>query len=92
MPWQSVSMPVLVAISLLPHPSNLCLPPENVIETITAAADVHLQVMERKKLMRPRKTDSVTGANQDGNLAIGELVQKLIMLYPIAIDTYDRFS
>ena len=45
-------------------------PPGNVIETVTAAADAHLQVMERKKMMRPRKTDSVTGAKQEGNQAI----------------------
>ena len=50
------------------------------------------QVMERKKLMRPRKMDSVTGAKQEGDLAIGELVQKLIMLYPMAIDPHGRFG
>ena len=48
--------------------------------------------MERKILMHPRKTDSVTGAKEEGDLAMGELVQALIMLYPMAIDPHGRFG
>ena len=75
-------------ITITSHVQSLPPPPENVIETVTAAADAHLQVMERKKLMRPRKTDSVTGAKQEGDQAIGELLQKLIILYPMAINPH----
>ena len=57
-------------ITITSSVQSLPSPPENVIETIMAAADAHLQVMERKKMMRPRKTDSVTGAKQEGNQAI----------------------
>ena len=42
--------------------------------------------------MRSRKTDSVTGAKQEGDQAIGELIQKLIMLYPMAIGQHGRFD
>ena len=67
-------------ITIISPVQSLPPPPEDVIETVMTAADVHLQVIERKKLMRSRKTDSVTGAKQEGDQAIGELIQKPIMM------------
>ena len=43
-------------------------------------------------MMWPRKTDSVTGAKQEGDQAISELIQKFIMLYPMAIDAHGRLG
>ena len=42
--------------------------------------------------MRPRKTDTVTNAKQEEDQAISELLQKLTMLYPMAIDPHVRFG
>ena len=56
------------------------------------AVDVHLQDKEMLKLKRQRKKDTVTGATVEGDHGIGELVQKLIILYLMAIDPHGRFG
>lgn len=53
-----------------------------VIETVTAAAEGHLQKAETKKLQRDGVDDS--SADTTGNAIIGDLVNKDIVLIPMA--------
>ena len=64
----------------------------NVIESVTAAADTQLQKKEKGKLMRESKRDTVTEERIDGDRVIGELIQKNIMLIPMAVDPHGRLG
>ena len=46
----------------------------NVIVSVTAAANEHLQKKEKKRLMRDSDNDTVTNERIDGDRAIGELI------------------
>jgi len=56
-------------------------------ETLTAAAEHNLQLKEKKKLMRPKVTDAL-GHETHGDILLGDLVKKMIMLIPMAIDMF----
>ena len=66
--------------------------PENVIESVMTATDAHLQDKVKLKLMQRAKKGTVTGTVVDRDRAIGELLLKMIMLYPMVIDPHGRFG
>ena len=65
---------------------------EDVITTVTANADTHLQKKERAKFMRANKKDTVTGELIPGEQVMGEMVRKDFGFCPIAIDAHGRCS
>ena len=62
------------------------------IEFVSAAADVHLQTKEKLKLERRNKYDGVTDEVTTGEDVIGELIDKNIVLIPMAIDPHGRLG
>ena len=64
----------------------------NVIESVTAAANMQLQRKEKGKFMQESKRDMVTKEWIDSNRVIGELIQKLIMLITMAVDPHGRLG
>ena len=65
---------------------------EDVISTVTAAADKHLQKRERSKYMRANKTDEQTKLTTRGERVMEELVTKNVVLIPFAIDPLGRLG
>ena len=59
-----------------------------------AAADEQLQWKEKLKLklMRESKAATPTEERIDGDMMIGELIQKLIILIPMAVDLHGRLG
>jgi len=64
----------------------------NVKETVTAAVVKHLQDHERLKLMRGGTTDAVTANKMHGDVLIGELIQRKIILLPMPIDLHGKWG
>ena len=66
----------------------------DVIETVTAAAERHLQKAERKKLQRDGidDDDDAHTSAVSGDTIIGDLVNKGIVLLPMAIDPHGRLG
>ena len=64
----------------------------NVKETVTAAAVKHLQTHERLKLMRGGTTNAATDDKIRGDVLIGELIRKKIILLPMPIDPHGRWG
>ena len=64
----------------------------NVKESVTAAAVRHLQTHERLKLMRNGTTDAATDDKIRGDILIGELIQKRIILLPMPIDPHGQWG
>jgi len=64
----------------------------NVKETVTAAAVKHLQNHERLKLMRAGTTDAATEDKIHGDVLIGELIQRRIILLPMPIDPHGKWG
>mmetsp|Transcript_18973 Transcript_18973/g.34190 ORF Transcript_18973/g.34190 Transcript_18973/m.34190 type:complete len:1170 (+) Transcript_18973:5063-8572(+) len=64
----------------------------NVKEIVTAAAVKHLQTHERLKLMRNGTTDAATDDKIRGDVLIGELIRKRIILLPMPIDPHGRWG
>ena len=62
------------AINIVSHVELAAHSPENVIESITVAADAHFQDKERLKLMQRAKKDTVTATVVEGEQAIRELL------------------
>jgi hypothetical protein len=65
---------------------------EDIIQTITANTDHHLQMHERRKLGRISKPATGTTPPVHGNEVIGELYNKNMVLIPITIDPFARFG
>ena len=65
---------------------------EDIIQTITANADHHLQMHERRKLGRTTKPATATTPPVHGDEVIGELYKKNMVLIPITIDPFARFG
>jgi len=59
---------------------------------LTANADSHLQKNEKKKIGCENKTDKITCTTTTGNTVIGNLLDRNMMLIPIAIDPFGRFG
>jgi hypothetical protein len=58
---------------------------------LTANADSHLQKYEKKKIGRENKTDKITGTTSTtGDTVIGDLLDRNMILIPIAIDPFGR--
>jgi hypothetical protein len=64
----------------------------NLKETVTAAAVKHLQTHERLKLMRNGTTDAATDDKVRGNILIGELIQKRIILLSMPINPHGQWG
>jgi hypothetical protein len=64
----------------------------DVITMLTANADSHLQKYEKKKIRRKNKTDKITGTITTGDTIIGDLLDRNMILIPIAIDPFGRFG
>ncbi len=62
--------------------------PQNIIQTITANTDHHLQMHERCKLGRISKPATATTPTAHGEEVIGELYNKNMVLIPITIDLF----
>jgi hypothetical protein len=65
---------------------------EDIFQTITANADHHLQMHERRKLGRTTKPATPTTPPVHGDEVIGKLYNKNMVLIPITIDPFARFG
>jgi hypothetical protein len=65
---------------------------EDIIQTITANADHHLQMHEHHKLGCINKLATATTPPVRGDNVIGELFHKNMVLVPITIDPFARFG
>jgi hypothetical protein len=65
---------------------------EDIIQTITANADHHLQMHERRKLGRTTKPATPTTPPVHGDEVIDELYNKNMVLIPITIDPFACFG
>jgi hypothetical protein len=59
---------------------------------LTANADSHLQRYEKKKIGREIKTDKITGTTTTGDTVIGDLLDRNMILIPVAIDPFGQFG
>ncbi len=75
-----------------PVPTTLVPDSENVIDTVTAIADTHLQTKERGKYARAAREDTVTGEKVPGERVIGQLLDRRIVLLAMVIDPHGRFG
>ena len=81
-----------VTISYPPPPPPLDLDSPDVLRILSANADSHLQVFEKRKLCRGNKRDPDTGAKIDGDGVIGDLLRRNMTLLPFAIDPFGRIG
>jgi hypothetical protein len=77
--------------SLPPIPSIDHTSPD-VIKTIAANDDSHLQSYKRRKLGQVNKRDPTTSIITSGNKVIGDLLARQMLLLPIAIDPLGQFG
>ena len=64
----------------------------NKIDTVTVAAHEQLQRKQKSKLIQESKAATPTEERIDGDKTIGELIQKLIILTPMAVDPYGQLG
>lgn len=78
-------------ISSPPPPSDLtsCL---DVEETVTATAEHHQQKYEKRKLMRRKITDPVTGADIHGDLLIGDIYKDNNVLLALVVGPHGELG
>ena len=88
-PYATVGMDNTIVRPVAPSPLRT---PGSVIKNVTAAAKRHLQVAERKKLQRDRLTDPVTGNPVNDKQVIRELMERGIVLIPVAVDPHSRWG
>jgi hypothetical protein len=81
-------------ITISPSPPRLPLDPNSpdVLQIITANSDLHLQKYERKKLGRTNKMDPSTSIITHGDILIGDLLHRNMLLILFAIDPLGRFG
>jgi hypothetical protein len=60
----------------------------DVTTILTANADSHLQKYEEKKIGRKNKTNKITDTTTTGDTVIGDLLDRNMILIPIAIDPF----
>jgi hypothetical protein len=73
-------------------PPPKCHTSEDIIQTITANADHHLQMYECHKLGRINKSATATTPTVRGDDVIGKLFHKNMVLVPITIDPFACFG
>jgi hypothetical protein len=64
---------------------------DNVISSLMATADKHLQKLEQRKYMHGNKRDNEANII-DGDVVIGELIKANMVLLPFAIDPHGRWG
>ena len=81
-------------ITISPSPPNLPINPNSpdVLQIITANADLHLEKYGRKKLGSINKTNASTSIITQGDTLIGNLLNRNMLLIPFAIDHLGRFG
>ena len=81
-------------ITITSHPLSPTFPlsSTDVIQKLTANADSHLQLAEKRKLGRVTKRDPTTGAPIPGDDVIGDILEQNMVLLPFAIDPFGRFG
>ena len=73
-------------------PSPVSGPIAKVIETVTAAAEEHLQTRERKKFNRTGDVDPATGLRISGDKVMGGILAANTVMFPVAIDPHGRWG
>jgi hypothetical protein len=64
----------------------------DVTKILTANADSHLQKYEKKKIGRDNKTNSTTGTTTNGDTVICKLLDRNMVLIPLAINPFGHFG
>ena len=81
-----------ITISYTPPCPSFALDSPDVLRILSANADSHLQIFEKRKLCRGNKRDPDSGARIDGDNIIGDLLGKNMTLIPFAIDPFGRLG
>jgi hypothetical protein len=81
-----------ITISSLPPKLSIIPSSPDVLQTITANADSHLQKCKGRKLGHINKTYASTSIITWGNTLIGNLLHQNMLLIPFAIDPLGRFG
>ena len=81
-----------ITISYPPPPPSFNLDSPDVLRILSANADSHLQIFEKRKLCRGNKRDPATGTQIKGDAIIGDLLQRNMTLLPFAIDPFGRLG
>ena len=87
-----VSIGADITISYTPPCPSFALDSPDVLRILSANADSHLQIFEKRKLCRGNKRDPDTGARIDGDAIIGDLLGRNMTLIPFAIDPFGRIG
>ena len=85
-PYPTVGMDVTITPPTPAPRASTLATSVDVIETVAANAERHLQSREKGKLMRKKKPHTVTSEEVPGEHVIGDLLRKDILLFPFAID------
>ena len=81
-----------ITISYPPPCPSFDLDSPDVLRILSANADSHLQIFEKRKLCRGNKRDPATGTQIKGDAIIGDLLQRNMTLLPFAIDPFGRLG
>jgi hypothetical protein len=81
-----------ITISNTPSCPSIDFDSPDVLRIISANADSHLQVFERRKLCRGNKRDPDTGLTIRGDDVIGDILHRNMTLLPFAIDPFGRLG
>ena len=99
-PHPSPTMPIHCPFSTIggnititpPVPPSDFTTSDDVVESIAAAAETHLQTRERKKFMRDGKKDAIMGEHIPGQRIMGDLVRSDAVLIPMAINPHGHWG
>jgi hypothetical protein len=81
-----------ITISYPPPCPSFDLDSPDVLRILSANADSHLQVFEKRKLCRGNKHNPTTGTSICGDDIIGDLLCNNMTLLPFAIDPFGRLG
>jgi hypothetical protein len=81
-----------ITISYPPPCPSFDLDSLDVLRILSANADSHLQIFEKRKLCRGNKRDPATGTQIKGDAIIGDLLQQNMTLLPFAINPFGRLG
>ncbi len=81
-----------ITISYPPPSPSFNLDSPDVLQILSANADLHLQIFEKRKLCRGNKCDPATGTQIKGDAIIGDLLQRNMTLLPFAINPFGRLG
>jgi hypothetical protein len=89
-PYSTIGADITITHSAKPPTFNFS---DNVISSVSALADRHLQKFERRKFNRTNKRDvNDTSTSIHGDKVIGDLLQQNMILLPFAIDPHGRWG